>query len=384
MARETTEAWVLHKQALHDNRPGELRRAEIRLPEIGDHDVLAEPIYGCWEANMTHALERRPVDLCYLRAEEFVVLGNAGVVRVLKKGPAVTNCNVGDVCVFGPIGTHDEYGHTIRVHGYDESGSIGMLAKRVVWHERMLSPVPKNSRYPLERWAGWSVRYGTAWDNWSLTHAVWKLLQGPGAETYVWGWGGGVALATLQLARYFGCHTAMIASWDERLALLRHENIKPVDRRQFLDLDFNEERFKTDRAYVRRYLAAERTFLKIVEELTDGKGVSIFMDNIGTPVVRATTRALGRTGVITTTGWKCGKTISYDRARECIARHIFVHSHGCSREAGLRGIAFSEEHGWLPPENPTVYAWDDIPQLAADYASSRLADYAPLYCVNPL
>ena len=36
MARETTEAWVLQKQAVSDHRPGELRRAEIQLPEMGE------------------------------------------------------------------------------------------------------------------------------------------------------------------------------------------------------------------------------------------------------------------------------------------------------------------------------------------------------------
>lgn len=385
MARETAEAWVLRKQPTSDEKPGELVLAEIELPEMGDHDVLVEPIFGTWEANMTHALERRPVDLCYLRGEDFVVLGNSGVARVLKIGSAVTNCAVGDVCVFGPIGSFDAYGQTIQVYGYDMPGSIGFLSKRAVWHERMLSPVPPDTKYPLERWAGWSIRYGTAWDNWTLAYGTWKLqLDGQPATTYVWGWGGGVSLAFLQLAQAAGCKTAMVASHDERLELLRREKIEAVDRRQFMDLDFNEERFKSDRAYTRKYASAERTFLKIVEELTEGNGVSIFMDNIGAPVMRATTRALGRMGVVTTVGWKCGKSLTYDRARECICRHAFIHSHGCSRHAGLKGIAYSEEHGWLPPENPKVYDWDAVPQLAADYAAETLSDYAPVFRVNPL
>ncbi len=385
MSKETVEAWVLRKQPTNDERPGMLEKARIELPEMGEHDVLVEPIFGTWEANMTHALERRPVDLCYLRGEEFVVLGNSGVARVLKVGSAVSNCKEGDVCVFGPIGTYDEFGQTIQVYGYDQPGSIGFLAKRAVWHERMLSPVPAETKYPLERWAGWSIRYGTAWDNWTLALGVWKLLlDGQEAPTYVWGWGGGVSLAMLQLARNSGYKTAMIASQDERLDLIRRENIAAVDRRQFPGLDFDEERFKSDRAYTRSYATAERAFLKIVEELTEGNGVSIFMDNIGAPVMRATLRALGRMGVVTTVGWKCGKAINYDRARECICRHTFVHSHGCSRHAGLKGIEYSEQHGWLPPADPVVYSWETIPQLAADYAQGKLADYMPVFSINSL
>ena len=41
--------------------------------------MLAEPLYGCWEGNMSHAVERRPIDIYRDRGEEKVVIGNAGV-----------------------------------------------------------------------------------------------------------------------------------------------------------------------------------------------------------------------------------------------------------------------------------------------------------------
>src|SRR5215475_2052693 len=97
----TTEAWVLHRgnNDVSDRKPGELRLETYTFPEITPHEVLAEPLYGCWEGNMTHAVLRRPVDVCRQRGEERIVIGNAGVVRILQIGDAVKSVRRGDVCM---------------------------------------------------------------------------------------------------------------------------------------------------------------------------------------------------------------------------------------------------------------------------------------------
>src|SRR5215216_6680284 len=96
----TTEAWVVNQGPDGANPrkqvPGELRKESFSFPDITEYEVLAEPIYGCWEANMTHALERRPIDICRDRGEEKVVIGNAGIVRILKAGSSVTTAKEGD------------------------------------------------------------------------------------------------------------------------------------------------------------------------------------------------------------------------------------------------------------------------------------------------
>src|SRR5436190_1985137 len=83
-----TEAWVLHEGADGKDTSLQRERLLIRPPERGE--VLVEPLYGCWEGNMGHAVARRPVDLCRDRREDTVVIGNAGVVRVVDTGPDVT------------------------------------------------------------------------------------------------------------------------------------------------------------------------------------------------------------------------------------------------------------------------------------------------------
>src|SRR6185503_18978816 len=97
-----TQAWVLHRGERQRGGapvPAELVEESFPIPDLGPEEVLAEPIYGCWEGNMGHALQRVPVDICRLRREDKVVIGNAGVVRVLETGSAVTRLHPGDHCL---------------------------------------------------------------------------------------------------------------------------------------------------------------------------------------------------------------------------------------------------------------------------------------------
>ena len=384
----TTDAWVNHASP-DDARalePAELRREVYSFPNITEYEVLAEPIYGCWEGNMTHAIERNPVDVCRQRGEKKIVIGNAGVVRILKTGPSVTNVKEGDLCVFAAIGTTDQFGYLHKVVGYDARGTIGLLAKRIKLHEKQVVPLPKNSKLSARQWAAFSLRYVTAWANWKLAYGCWRLQMSEDQQPapFVWGWGGGVTLAELTLAKSFGCPVAMIASTDDRLKLIESMGIKAVDRRQFSNLDFDETRVRTDSAYRRLYRESEKTFLQLVKEHTGGLGASIFIDNIGRPVFRATMKALARQGVITTVGWKLGMDLSLVRATECISHHIHVFSHGARYSEAVASVAFAEQADWIPPVKDVVCSWDNIPQLAEDFATEKNTDYFPLYQVNPL
>lgn len=379
------EAWILRQGTKGDDRPAVLEKGLYELPEMTDHHILAEPVYGAWEANMTHCLERKPVDVCRIRREKEVVLGNSGVVRVLRKGAKVSTCDIGDICSVVPIGNEDQYGHMIKVLGYDMPNKMGILCKQVVWHELNVAVLPNPSKHAYQRWAGFPVRYCTAWENWKLTYNIWRAQfdLGRTPPPLVFGWGGGVSLAELQLAKHYGCPVAMTASTDFRLAQIAALGITPIDRREFPDLHFDAQRYESDRSYRACYLGSEKTFLDKIQQWTGEQGVSIFVDNIGGPLLRATLRALGRLGIVTTAGWKCGKAMTYDRAAECINRNVFVHTHGCRRSEGLAAEAFAEEHGWLPPDGAEEYDWNDVPQLAADYADGKIQSYAPVFRVNP-
>lgn len=375
----TTDAWVLHAGPTRPV-PGELVREDYSFPAITENDVLAEPIYGCWEANMTHAVKRWPIDVCRQRGEDRIVLGNAGVVRILEVGAAVENVKPGDVCVLISVGIWDPFGYPLKILAYDAPGTMGVLAKQIKLHATQVFPIFKNSRYSLRQWAAFPIRYATAWDNWKVAYGAWRLQMSENVPVHVWAWGGGVSLAELLLAKTFGCRTALIASDDKRLSMCERLGITGIDRRQFPDLAFDEQRFKSDLNYRKRYVQSERVFLNLVRQHTDGAGVSIFIDNIGGPVFRATQKALGRQGVITTCGWKEGTDLAVGRASECINRHIHVFTHGARNTH--EALHYAETHGWMPEVGDEVYPWESVPDLMRDYADGKVSSYFPIFQVN--
>ena len=385
-----TQAWVLYQAPTNGNghvpKTASLRQESFTFPDIEENEVLAEPVYGCWEANMDHAIRRDPVDICWQRKEEKVVLGNAGVVRILRTGRAVTTVKEGDLCFVFCNAIWNGLGYTKKVFGYDAPNTVGVLAKRMKLHERVVCLIPANTKYSIQQWAAFSLRYVTAWANWKAAYGCLRTMASEEElpNPFVWGWGGGVTLAELELAQFFGCRTAMMSSDDRRLGLIKSKGITPVDRRQFPDLKFNEESNQSNPTYRQAYQESEKRVLDIVKEETRGMGVSIFMDYVGLPVVRATLKALACPGVLTTAGWKAGMRISSVRAIECMNWHAHIHTHYARYADGLEAARFAEENGWMPTIDSEPYDWDNIPQLAEDYAKARLTTYFPLFQINPI
>jgi NADPH:quinone reductase-like Zn-dependent oxidoreductase len=335
------------------------------LPPFRSEDVLVRPIYGSWEANIDHALRRSPVDVCELRGEDRVVLGNAGVVRVERTGRDVTTVRPGDLGIVFCNGQPDDYGYPVSIFGYDAPGSVGVLAKRTVLHQRQIIPVPPQTRLSLTQWAGFSLRYVTAWANWRVAWGSFRVQmpEVDPADVHVWAWGGGVGLAELELAKAAGCQTAMLTSQPSRIEHLKSVGITPIDRSSF-----REDHFQQD-------------FLDAVMGHTGGRGVSIFIDNLGVQS-GATMKALGRQGVITTSGWKHRTVYPVLRPVACQNRHIYVFTHYARYVDGLDAVRFAERTGWAPAVSERVYPWEDVPQLAKDYAAGQLHDYCPVFQVN--
>ena len=244
---------------------------------------------------------------------------------------------------------------------------MGVLAKTMKLQHKLVSRIPENTPFTLQQWAAFSLRYITAYANWQAAYHCWRsqMRDVKPEDTIVCAWGGGVSLAEVTLAQRMGCQVMMVASGPERLALLERMGIQPIDRGSFERTKFEEQ------------------FLSVIDNLTQGKGVSIFIDNIGTPVYRTTVKALARQGVITTSGWKHGAIIPISRAMECISRHIYVHTHYACYSEGIEAVCFAQEHDWMAPiANEKVYAWDDIPTLAEEYAAGRIATYFPIFSIN--
>jgi NADPH:quinone reductase-like Zn-dependent oxidoreductase len=379
----TTEAWVLYAAPHGVVERAKLVRESFELPDMGDDGVLAEPVFGSWEGNMGHALERKPIDICHLRAEKRVVLGNGGVVRVLETGRSVTTVKPGQLAMVFPAGVLDPYGYPKKIFGYDAPGTIGLLARRTLLAGHNVIPLPEGSKHSALQWAAFSARYVTAWANWRVAIGALRLQlrEDELPHPHVWAWGGGTGIAGLELAQKQGCRATMLSGDAERLAQIARSGVSPLDRRKIGDLNFDERKFTTDLAFRRAYLQAETTFLQEVNTRTEGQGVHIFLDHIGTAVFRATLKALAREGVIATAGWKEGQVVSLLRAMECIERHQHVHTHYARYSEGVEAMAYAEKHNWMPDlTGVRVFRYDEIPELAENFLAGN-HDLFPMYSI---
>jgi NADPH:quinone reductase-like Zn-dependent oxidoreductase len=118
-----------------------------------------------------------------------------------------------------------------------------------------------------------------------------------------------------------------------------------------------------------------------VQEITEGQGVHIFLDYVGSPVIRATLKALSREGVVATAGWKEGMQLWFLRAIECIERHQFVHTHYARYSEGVQAVRFALANEWLPEVDDRVYTFDEIPTLGSDYLGGDFT-YFPIFEIN--
>lgn len=382
----TTKAWVLHQApegGKEESLAERLREESFSFSDLTENEVLAEPVYGCWEGNMSHAIERDPIDICRQRREKNVVIGNAGVVRVLRVGSAVRTLKEGDLCMVFCNGIADDRGYPEKIYAYDAPGSVGLLARQTKLHQSQLIRVPEKSKLSLRQWAAFSLRYVTAWANWHAAHGCWRSLSNEASLPNVWGWGGGVTYAQLTLGAQLGCEATMISSDDSRISLIKSSQIQAVDRREFPNLSFDPDRYGSDSAFRQRYLESEERFLQIVNELTNEHGVAIFIDFIGLPVYRATLKALARPGVITTAGWKEGMLLTTLRAIECMRWHAHVHTHYARYDQALAAISFAEEKQWAPPLEERNYTWEEIPELAESFSRGEVSTFFPVFEVNP-
>jgi len=382
----SAEAWFLYPgQTGELGNPAVLTRARFELPPLGPKDVLAEPLYGCWEANMTHAVIRKPIDVCRQRGEDRVILGNAGVVRVLDAGRDVTSVEPGQFAMLVPASVLDQWGYPDKILGYDAPGTMGCLSTRMQLKEHELLALPEGTRFSLPQWAAFSVRFVTAWSNWELAYGTFRLLvrNDELPDPHIWGWGGGTTLAELSLAGRFGCRPVMLSGSDCHLSTIAAYGVTPLDRRIFQMPPFDEARFASDANYRREYNTAELAFLREVKARTNGQMIQVFIDYIGSPVLRATMKALGRESVITTAGWKEGMVTHFLRSTECIARHQHIHTHYARRSQAACAMNYAEQSGWMPTLDEPIVSFEQVPDLCARCVAGS-AGYFPVFSVNTM
>lgn len=157
----------------------------------------------------------------------------------------------------------------------------GTAAEYVVLPARNLAPVPDSMPWPQA--AAFSLATLTAW-----RMLVTRARVRPGETILIWGIGGGVALAALQIAKLMGAFAIVTSSSESKLKLA--ESLGADIRLNHNTSDIPRE----------------------IRALTGRRGVDVVLDNVGTATWERSLRCLGRQGRLVTCGGTSGPMVETD------------------------------------------------------------------------
>lgn len=219
------------------------------------------------------------------------IMGADGFGTVDAIGRAVTDVRVGDAVVINP-GISDrscEYclqGEQPLCPHFKLLGEHlpGTFAEYIVVPAANVRAVPASidprvaAAFPLVTLTAWRM-------------VVSRAQVRPGDEVLVWGIGGGVALAALQICKQIGARVWVTSSSEEKLA-----------RARALGADETLNHRTQDVA-------------REVRARTGKRGVSVVIDSVGEATWKASLGALGRRGRLVTCGGTSGPTVETDVRR---------------------------------------------------------------------
>jgi len=219
------------------------------------------------------------------------VVGSDGAGVVERVGAAVTRVRPGDAVVINP-GTscgRCEYclvGEEPLCPRYKIFGEHrpGFCAEYAVVPESCVHAVPATIA-AAER-AAFSLATLTAW-----RMVVTRAQVRPGDQVLVWGIGGGVALAALQICRRIGATTWVTSGSDEKLDHARTLGADHVLNHRTEDVP------------------------RAVRAATDKRGVDVVIDSVGEATWARSLGALGRRGRLVTCGGTSGPMVETDVRR---------------------------------------------------------------------
>ena len=265
-----------------------LALAEVPAPEIrAPHDVLVRI-----RAAALNRLDLFVVDglpgVAYVFPQ---IVGSDGAGVVESVGSAVTLVRPGDRVMINPgvsCGTcaeclqgEESLCPAFQVLGEHRSGT---LAEFIVVPESNLGGVPAVMPWPEA--AAYSLATLTAW-----RMLVSRARVLPGETVLVWGVGGGVALAAVQVAVYAGARVIATSSSAEKLEVARSVGAEALVNHATEDV------------------------VARVRELTANRGADVIIDSVGEPTWQRSTRLLRRGGRLVTCGATGGPHVSLDLRR---------------------------------------------------------------------
>jgi len=160
----------------------------------------------------------------------------------------------------------------------------GTLAEYVVVPAANVRTIPTS--IPPETAAAYLLATLTAW-----RMMVTRARVQPGEDVLIWGIGGGVALAALQICKQFGARVWVVSSSDEKLRRARELGADETLNRTTVDV------------------------ARVIRERTKKRGMDVVVDNVGKATWGQSLLALGRRGRLVTCGATSGPIVETDVRR---------------------------------------------------------------------
>lgn len=271
------------------------------------------------------------------------IVGSDGAGVVLEVGAAVNHVRPGDRVLINPgvsCGTCEPCAAGEEVF----CRRFGILGEHRPGTAALEVVVPGSNVAPIR--GEWSWPEAAAFTLSTLT--AWRMLTtrarlARSEQVLIWGIGGGVAVAALQVARHHGARAAVTSSSDRKLARARELGA---------ELGVNHEATADVPGVVKRHF---------------GSGVHVVVDSVGAPTWQRSLKALRPGGRLVTCGSTGGAAVELDLRRLFWFQWSLLGSTmGTSRE--FAQIVALGDAGQLRPPVDAVYSLAD----AAD-AYRRLA-----------
>ncbi|MGI9076075.1 MAG: zinc-binding dehydrogenase [Gemmatimonadaceae bacterium] len=262
------------------------------------------------------------------------VLGGDGAGVVDATGPDVTGLLRGDSVVINP-GISDrtckycrDGEHSLCIN-YKLLGEHlpGTFAEYIVLPSANVRAIPRHTSWDVA--AAFTLATLTAW-----RMVVTRARVNEGEDVLVWGIGGGVALAALQIAKLRGARVWVTSGSDAKL-----------DRARALGADETLNHRTQD-------VASE------IRSRTGKRGVDVVIDNVGFDTWKASLGALGRRGRLVTCGATSGPLVQTDVRRMFWNQWSLLGS-TMGNESEFDAIVQAFREGKLVPVVDSVFPLED-------------------------
>jgi NADPH:quinone reductase-like Zn-dependent oxidoreductase len=219
------------------------------------------------------------------------IVGSDGAGTVQQVGAEVEQVRPGDRVMINPtlscgecracqVG-EESLCERLRVIGEHRAGTV---AEYIVVPAENLSPIPRGMSWAQA--AAFSLATLTAW------HMLVSRARLQAGETVlIWGIGGGVALAALQIARLIGAHTIVTSGAETKLEAARGLGADVVLSHKDLDV------------------------VAAVRKHTGASGADVVVDSVGEQTWQGSLRSLRRGGRLVICGATTGPLVSIDLRR---------------------------------------------------------------------